>query len=104
MSEFGLTPWVTIDHAALRFNINRVRQTAPNSAIWAVIKAGAYGHDMERVATTLSDADGFAHFVNARDVHADEQRVLAAVHLEQRALHGGVDPVVVRTGELHHRH
>ncbi len=60
MSHFGLTPWVTIDHAALRFNLNRVRQTAPNSAIWAVIKADAYGHDMGRVATTLSDADGFA--------------------------------------------
>jgi alanine racemase len=60
MPEFGLTPWVTIDHAALRFNLNRVRQTAANSAIWAVIKAGAYGHDMERVAHTLSDADGFA--------------------------------------------
>ncbi len=60
MSHLGLTPWVTIDHAALRFNLNRVRQTAPNSTIWAVIKAGAYGHDMERVATTLSDADGFA--------------------------------------------
>jgi len=60
MSHLGLTPWVTIDHTALCFNLNRVRQTAPNSAIWAVIKADAYGHDMERVATTLSDADGFA--------------------------------------------
>jgi len=60
MPALGLTPWVTIDHAALRFNLNRVRQTAPNSAIWAVIKADAYGHGMERVAATLCEADGFA--------------------------------------------
>ena len=60
MPASGLTPWVTIDHAALRQNLERVRQAAPNSAIWAVIKADAYGHGMERVAATLRDVDGFA--------------------------------------------
>ena len=58
--DSGLTPWVTIDHAALRHNLDRVRHAAPHSAIWAVIKADAYGHGMERVAATLHSADGFA--------------------------------------------
>ncbi len=60
MPASGLTPWVTIDHAALRQNLERVRQAAPNSAIWAVTKADAYGHGMARVAATLRDVDGFA--------------------------------------------
>ncbi|MCF6281798.1 MAG: alanine racemase [Candidatus Polarisedimenticolaceae bacterium] len=58
--DSGLTPWVTIDHAALRFNLDRVRRATPDSAIWAVIKADAYGHGMVSVAATLCDADGFA--------------------------------------------
>jgi alanine racemase len=57
-------PQALIDHAALRHNLQRVRETAPESRIWAVLKANAYGHGMERVARTLADApggvDGFA--------------------------------------------
>lgn len=60
LKDSGLNPWVTIDHSALRHNFEVVRRAAPHSAIWAVIKANAYGHGMERIATTLHSADGFA--------------------------------------------
>lgn len=47
-----------IDLAALRHNLARVRQIAPQSRILAAIKANAYGHGMLRVAQALRDADG----------------------------------------------
>ncbi len=53
-------PRALIDHAALRANLAVVRRHAPHSRVWAVIKADAYGHGMERVAATLAAADGFA--------------------------------------------
>ena len=54
-----LSPRATIDHAALRHNLERVRQAAPDSRIWAVVKANAYGHGVAEVTRSL-DADGFA--------------------------------------------
>ena len=53
-------PQASIDHAALRHNLARVRHLAPHSRVWAVIKANAYGHGIERVAKALMGADGFA--------------------------------------------
>jgi len=53
-------PRAIIDHSALRDNIALVRSYAPDSRIWAVVKANAYGHGMVPVGTTLSSADGFA--------------------------------------------
>ena len=50
---------VVINLAALRHNLSRVRQLAPDSKVMAVVKADAYGHGLARVATTLSDADSF---------------------------------------------
>lgn len=49
----------TIDCQALRYNLQRVRQSAANSAVLAVIKANGYGHGLVRVAKALSQADGF---------------------------------------------
>lgn len=49
-----------IDSAALRHNLARCRETAPNSMAMAVIKANAYGHGMLKAAETLSHANGFA--------------------------------------------
>lgn len=45
---------------ALRCNLARVRELAPNSRVWAVIKADGYGHGALRVAQALAGADGFA--------------------------------------------
>ncbi len=50
----------TIHTAALRHNLARVRQAAPDAKVWAVVKANAYGHGIGRVFDGLRGADGFA--------------------------------------------
>ena len=45
---------------ALRHNLARMRAAAPDARLWAVIKANAYGHGIERVFEGLRAADGFA--------------------------------------------
>lgn len=79
-------PCATIDHGALRRNLALVRDHAPQSKVWAVIKADAYGHGMERAAASLSDAEGFA-----------VARMAEAIQLRE----AGVDrPVLVMAGVL----
>jgi alanine racemase len=43
---------VTIDRAALRTNLARLREALSGSALWAVVKADAYGHGADTVAAT----------------------------------------------------
>ena len=50
----------TIHTAALRHNLARMRQSAQDAKVWAVVKANAYGHGIERVFDGLRGADGFA--------------------------------------------
>ena len=50
----------TIHTAALRENLARARRAAPDARAWAVVKANAYGHGIERVWEGLRAADGFA--------------------------------------------
>src|SRR5574343_330327 len=50
----------TIHTEALRHNLQRMRQAAPDANVWAVVKANAYGHGIERVFEGLRAADGFA--------------------------------------------
>lgn len=50
----------TIHTEALRRNLARARQTAPDARVWAIVKANAYGHGIERVFEGLRGADGFA--------------------------------------------
>ncbi|WBX99948.1 alanine racemase [Ramlibacter tataouinensis] len=50
----------TIHAPALRHNLARVRRAAPDARVWAVVKANAYGHGIERVYDALRGADGFA--------------------------------------------
>jgi alanine racemase len=45
---------------ALRHNLARMRQAVPDAKVWAVVKANAYGHGIERVYEALRGADGFA--------------------------------------------
>ncbi len=45
---------------ALRHNLARARQSSPDARVWAVVKANAYGHGIERVYDGLRAADGFA--------------------------------------------
>ena len=54
-------PVARINLDALRHNFQRVRALAPQSPIFAVIKANAYGHGMLPVAKALQDlTEGFA--------------------------------------------
>jgi alanine racemase len=50
----------TIHTAALQNNLARIRQSAPDAKLWAVVKANAYGHGIEHVYEGLRGADGFA--------------------------------------------
>ena len=45
---------------ALAHNLARARAATPDAKVWAVIKANAYGHGIERVFEGLRSADGFA--------------------------------------------
>ena len=45
---------------ALQANLARVRAAAPDARVWAVVKANAYGHGIERAFEALRGADGFA--------------------------------------------
>ena len=45
---------------ALTHNLARARDAAPDARVWAVVKANAYGHGIERVFDALRSADGFA--------------------------------------------
>ena len=45
---------------ALAHNLARARAAAPDAKVWAVVKADAYGHGIERAYPGLRGADGFA--------------------------------------------
>ena len=50
----------TISAGALAHNLTVAKRHAGGAKVWAVIKANAYGHGVERAARALADADGFA--------------------------------------------
>ena len=50
--------WIHLD--ALSHNLGIARRHAKNSKVYAVVKANAYGHGIERVYPALQQADGFA--------------------------------------------
>ena len=50
----------TVHTAALIHNLQRLRLAAGDAKLWAVVKANAYGHGLERVYEGLRGADGFA--------------------------------------------
>ena len=50
----------TIHTEALAHNLARARRAAPEARVWAIVKANAYGHGIERAYEGLRGADGFA--------------------------------------------
>ena len=50
----------TISAGALAHNLTVAKRHAEGTKIWAVLKANAYGHGVERAARALGAADGFA--------------------------------------------
>jgi alanine racemase len=49
-----------VDAEALAHNLGRARRAAPDAKVFAVVKANAYGHGIERAYPGLRGADGFA--------------------------------------------
>ena len=49
-----------IHHDALAHNLDQARTRALGARVWAVVKANAYGHGIERAYEPLRGADGFA--------------------------------------------
>src|SRR5688572_4861513 len=50
----------TISGSALVHNLTVAKRHAGDAKVWAVVKANAYGHGVERAARALAGADGFA--------------------------------------------
>jgi alanine racemase len=50
----------TIHVAAMQHNLARARACAPGAKAWAVVKANAYGHGLQRALRGFADADGLA--------------------------------------------
>ncbi len=50
----------TVHTQAFRNNLARARSAAPDARVWAVVKANAYGHGIERAFEGLRGSDGFA--------------------------------------------
>jgi len=50
----------TISAGALARNLERARDAAGTTRLWAVVKANAYGHGLLRAAEALAAADGYA--------------------------------------------
>ena len=50
----------TIHTDALHHNLSVARKHAPDARVWAIVKANAYGHGIERAFEGLRSADGFA--------------------------------------------
>ena len=50
----------TISAAALAHNLTVAKRHAAGAKVWAVIKANAYGHGIERAARALEATDGYA--------------------------------------------
>lgn len=98
-----------VDTAALRHNLSRVREIAPNSRALAVLKANAYGHGMKAAASALAGADGFAVArlgeAIALRAAADSHRIVllegvqGAEELREAAEHG-FELVVHEPGQL----
>jgi alanine racemase len=50
----------TIHLDSMQYNLERARACAPGAKIWAVVKANAYGHGLERGLRGFAEADGLA--------------------------------------------
>jgi alanine racemase len=66
----------TVHPAAFTHNLARVRAAAPDARVWAIVKANAYGHGIERAFEGLRSADGFAllDFAEAQRLRALDWR------------------------------
>jgi alanine racemase len=83
--------YAQINLAALRANLARVREKAPDTQVLAVVKANAYGHGLARVLPGLEDADGLALVeldaaVRLRELHYSRRILLLEGFFAEREL------------------
>ncbi|MDY7547865.1 alanine racemase [Glaciimonas sp. Gout2] len=50
----------SVDISALQHNLRIAKARAPHAKVWAVVKANAYGHGLERGVRAFAEADGLA--------------------------------------------
>lgn len=83
----------TIHTQALQHNYRLLKSRAPNSQVYAVIKANAYGHGLVRTAQALAKADGFAM------LEIEQAQTLRELGFEQPILllEGVFEPVELET-------
>ena len=67
--------------SALRHNYGVAKRVAPRAKVFAVVKANAYGHGVERVGRALPQADGFATLEIEGAVALRERNVTAPILL-----------------------
>ncbi|HVE51590.1 MAG TPA: alanine racemase [Casimicrobiaceae bacterium] len=80
-----------INLAGLEANLAGVRRRAPDTQVFAVVKANAYGHGLLRVLPALHDADGLALVeldgaAQLRDAHYTRRILLLEGFFEAREL------------------
>ena len=74
-----------VDAAALRHNLERARQAAQDARLWAIVKANAYGHGIERGGHPAAGAQHAAPRERlALGPEAGEMVQLAAVAIGRR--------------------
>lgn len=78
-----------IHQESLQHNLNIARQSMPKSRVFAVVKANAYGHGIERVYAAFDHADGFAF------IDIDEGKRLRAL--------GCTKPLLLLEGVFHYQ-
>ncbi|RQH04450.1 alanine racemase [Paraburkholderia dinghuensis] len=83
---------------AVRHNLGLVKQTAPHSRVWAVVKANAYGHGIERIYPALAQADGIALLDLDEAVRVRELGWTKPILL----LEGVFEPIDVEVADSHH--
>lgn len=90
---------LTVNTSALQHNLKIVRQMAPRSRIYAVVKADAYGHGLIETARTLSEVDGFAVACVDEAVTLRESGITSSV-LVLEGIFSGQDLSLARTASL----
>jgi alanine racemase len=80
-----------INLAALRSNLALARAKAPQTQVFAVVKANAYGHGLERVLPAFEDADGLALIeldaaARLRELHYSRRILLLEGFFDEREL------------------
>lgn len=86
-----------VDRAALLHNLRVARRHAGHARLWAVVKANAYGHGLERAVRALADdADGFALIELARAVALREAGLAKPILLLEGFYYPGELPLLIR--------